>query len=351
MPESNFRHLFFVVMRKYILYVVFLTGLINACDTNSESNKVILNKSIDSLSIPEISNAIRKTPKNAELFMLRAELYFNKMNFDSAINDAVISTRLDSLNAKYFIRLSEFYLTNGKSEDSKLILEKCNRINPNNDDVLVKLGTLYFYVKDYKKATEYLDLAATVNPNNATMFFVRGMIHRDKKDNKAAILNFQKAAENNAEYFEAYMMLGMLFSEAKDSIAIQYYKTASNLNPKDIQPHYNLGMFYQENERYDEALKEYQYILRNLDKSYCYAYFNQGYVNMIYGMDYEEAIKYFDSTLASKPDYVEAVYNKGYCYEKMKNKEKAREFYLQAKNMVTNYQLAIDGLNRLDKKK
>jgi tetratricopeptide (TPR) repeat protein len=72
---------------------------------------------------------------------------------------------------------------------------------------------------------------------------------------------------------------------------------------------------------------------------------------MIYFKQYEKAIAFFDSSLATKPDYVEAVYNKGYCYEKLNKSEKAREFYIQAKNMVTNYQLAIDGLNRLDKKK
>ena len=137
----------------------------------------------------------------------------------------------------------------------------------------------------------------------------------------------------------------------KDSIAIQYYKTARKLNPKDIQPHYNLGMFYQESGKYDQALAEYQYILSNLDKSYSYAYFNQGYIHMIYGADYVTAILYFDSALTSQPDYVEAIYNKGYCYEKLKNIEKARDFYTQAKNMVTNYQLAVDGLNRIDKKK
>jgi tetratricopeptide (TPR) repeat protein len=338
-------------MRNILIIVTALVGFLFSCDSNSESTKAILNKSLDSLSIPEISAEIRKTPKNAELFIRRAELYFYKMLLDSAINDAVISTRLDSLNPKYFIRLSELYLTNGKSEDSKLTLEKCNRINPNNEDVLVKLGTLYFYVKDYKKATEYLDMAAMVNPNCATMFFVRGMIHRDKKDNKAAILNFQKATENNSDYYEAYMMLGMLFSEMKDSIAIQYYKTASNLNPTDVQPHYNLGMYYQDNGKYDQALFEYQYILKNLDKSNSYAYFNQGYIHMIYGTDYATSIQYFDSAIAAKPDYVEAIYNKGYCYEKLKNFEKARNFYNQAKDLVTNYQLAVDGLNRIDKKK
>jgi len=337
-------------LRKVILIFVITIGLFSACNSGSESTKIVLNKPLDSLTIQEISSEIRKNPRNSELFIRRAELYFSKFLIDSGINDALIATRLDSLKPENFIRLSEMYLTKGRSEDAKLTLEKCNRINAGNVNVLVKIATIYFYVKDYKKADEYLDMAAQVEPHNANMFFVRGMLHRDKKENKLAILNFQKAAENNPEYYEAYMMLGLIFSEMNDTIAIQYYHTACNLNPKEIQPHYNLGMFYQENDRYNQAFGEYQYILRNLDNSYPYAFFNQGYIYMIYLGEYEKAIQYFDSALAAKPDYVEAIYNKGFCFEKLKKYDKAKEFYNQAKDMVTNYQLAIDGLNRLDKK-
>lgn len=333
-----------------VLSFVFVIVIFLSCGSNNSSVEAILNKPLDSLSIQQITSEIRKNPRNAELFFRRAEIYYNKMQIDSAINDAIISTRLDSLKPINFIKLSEMYLTKGQSEEAKNILEKCNRINPNNDKVLVKIATIYFYVKDYKKANEYLDLAAGANPNNAEMFFIRGMLHREKKENKAAILNFQKATENNPEYYDAFMMLGLINAELKDSITIQYYKTAIRLNPKDAQAYYNLAMFYQENNKLQEALAEYQNIIHNIDKSYISAYFNQGYINMVYLEDYKKAILFFDSTLALKADYVEAVYNKGYCYEQLKNKIKAIEFYEQAKTIIPNFQLAVDGLNRLDKK-
>ncbi len=330
---------------------IIILFIIVGCNSENNNSEKVLNKSFDSLSVSEISMAIRKDPKNAALFMKRAELYATLNKSDSAINDALIATRLDSLNKQYFISLSEMYLVSGHSEESKNILEKCDRINPDNADVLVKIATLYFYVKDYKKATEYLDKTAGIDPRNAQMFFIRGMIHKEKNETNSAIVNFQKATESDPGYYDAYMMLGMLYAGQDDTLAVQYYKTASGLKPKEIQPHYNLGMFFQKYEYLDPALDEYRFILRNIDKSYPYAYFNQGYIYMIYKKEYEKGISYFDSAIAAKPDYVEAVYNKGFCYEKLKQFDKAREFYNRAKDMVTNYQLAIDGLNRLDKKK
>jgi tetratricopeptide (TPR) repeat protein len=337
-------------MKQNIFGITIFLSFLASCGSDPAKTEEILNKSLDSLSISEISTEIRSNPKNADLFMKRAELYYLLNKADSAISDAEIATRLDSLKPDFFIRLSEMCLLSGHSEKAKNCLEKCNRINPGNSDVLVKIATIYFYVKDYKKSVEYLDQAASYNPRDANMFFLRGMIHQQKKEPNAAILNFQKATECNPEFYDAFMMLGLIYGEKNDSVTIQYYQTASKLKPEEIQPHYNLGLFYQDNESFDEAIYEYQYILQNLDKSYPHAFFNQGYIYMIYLKEYDKAISYFDSSLAVKPDYVEAIYNKGFCYEKQKNYIKARELYNQAKEMVTNYQLAIDGLNRLDKK-
>ena len=339
------------MMKNVIGLFVITLFVIAACSSDPEKTDALLNKPLDSLSVSEISNEIRDNPENAKLFMKRAELYYSLNKPDSAINDALLATRLDSLKPEYFIRLSEMCLLSGKSKEAKDYLEKCNRINPDNADVLVKIATIYFYVKDYKKSVEYLDQAAGVNPHDANMFFLRGMIHHQKKEQKAAILNFQKATENNPGFYDAFMMLGLVFGEMNDTVAIQYYRTAISLKPEEIQPHYNLGLLYQDNEDFDQAFKEYQYILRHMNSSYFSAYFNQGYIYMIYLKDYEKAIAYFDSSLASKTDYVEAVYNKGFCFEKMKKYDKARELYNKSKEMVVNYPLAIEGLNRLDKKK
>ena len=333
----------------FLVFALFI--FVWSCNPSVDNSQQIIDKPLDSLSIPVITAEIRKNPENAALFMKRANLYSLQNKIDSAISDALIATRLDSLNALYFISLSEFYIVSGHSEESRILLEKYYRINPDNTEILVKLATLYFYVQDYKKATEYLDKTAMIDPRNAKMFFIKGMIHKEKKETRLAILNFQKATEAFPDYYDAYMMLGMLFSVEADSLTVHYYQTASRIKPEEVQPHYNLGMFFQEYGYFDEAIKEYQYILRNIDKSYPYAYFNQGYISLIFKEEYNKGIAYFDSALAVKPDYVEALYNKGLCYEKLKKYDKAREFYTQSKEMVVNYPLAIEGLNRLDKLK
>lgn len=66
--------------------------------------------------------------------------------------------------------------------------------------------------------------------------------------------------------------------------------------------------------------------------------------------DYGKAMAYFDSVMQLEPQRVEAVYNKGLCYEMMHDYTSARSMYIKAKSIVDNYDLAIKGLNRLDQK-
>ena len=50
-------------------------------------------------------------------------------------------------------------------------------------------------------------------------------------------------------------------------------------------------------------------------------------------------------------NYAEAYYNRGYTYELMNDFDNARKDYKMAMQIKTNYQKAIEGMNRLEKNK
>jgi len=65
--------------------------------------------------------------------------------------------------------------------------------------------------------------------------------------------------------------------------------------------------------------------------------------------NYKHAINSFDSALIYMPEYTDALCNKAFCYEKLGNKAEARKAYKRTLELVPNYEIAILGLNRLDK--
>ena len=63
--------------------------------------------------------------------------------------------------------------------------------------------------------------------------------------------------------------------------------------------------------------------------------------------EFEAAVDYFTRTIEMNHEYVEAYYNRGFAYELLKDVENSRRDYEKVLELYPNYELAIDGLNRI----
>ena len=61
------------------------------------------------------------------------------------------------------------------------------------------------------------------------------------------------------------------------------------------------------------------------------------------------AIESFSKCIELKSNYFQAYHNRGFAYEQKKNYVLARQDYQKALQILPNYQLSVDALNRLDK--
>ena len=143
----------------------------------------------------------------------------------------------------------------------------------------------------------------------------------------------------------------MLSSNQKDTISLDYYRNAIRLQPKNVEPHYNMAMFYQEREMTKQAVNKYNFIIKSVDSTYVNSYFNLAYIYMTYGENVQKSIELFKKSIQLKPNYFEAYNNLAFCYEDLKLYKLASENYKKCLEIMPNYELAIAGLNRLDKKK
>ena len=155
-----------------------------------------------------------------------------------------------------------------------------------------------------------------------------------------------EAIDRKQDYYDAYIQLGLIYSTANNVLAIDYFNNALNIDPQSVEALYALGMFYQDAGDAENAMTYYNQLLV-IDPQNIYANYNLGYIFLVFVGDYEKAIEYFDYALDLKPDYYEALYNKGYCLELLGEYAAARDAYNEVLEMETNYQRAIDGLNRI----
>jgi tetratricopeptide (TPR) repeat protein len=335
-------------MKYYFLFLVFV--VLYSCHHNTVFKQSVPNITSglnDSVLIDSLSQLINQNQQNAALYGQRAYLQFKTGNLPDALADYLIANRLDSLNAQYYCHLSDIYLQLGKSEITRDLLFKANRLIPKNVEVLYRLGCLYFYVQDYKKAGQFLDEAVAVDPYFAPTYFTRGLLFKEKGDSDKAIENLQFAVERQPEYFDAYMQLGLLYAAKSDSLALAYYRNAININPQSYEAFYGIAMFYQDNGNPEKALEIYRQMIKQITHPLSGIYYNMGYVEMEYFADYQRAIERYDSAIILKPDYKEAFCNRAFCYYQLHKTEKARADYQQAIIIDSAYQPALEGLKML----
>lgn len=324
---------------------LFLFALIS-CNNNKPENINLNSLSADSLTV-----LINKWPNNAMLYYKRGLQYAQSNNYNSALTDFNKSIQLDSLTVDYYIAPADIFLNIGKSEITRQLLLKANRLIPNNAQVLYRLGSLYFYVNDYKKAHQYLNSAIEADKFFAPAYFSRALVYRETGDTALAITNLQVAVERDPQYYSAYLVLASIYANQNNPVAIDYYNNALNIEPLSYEALYGKAFFYQQNNQVNLANNWYDTILIKLGNDKPYVHYNKGYIDMIYNENYTAAINCFNKAIELKPDYAEAFCNLAFSYEQQLNFTDAKKMYRKALEINPQLQPAIIGLKRVEQKK
>jgi tetratricopeptide (TPR) repeat protein len=238
----------------------------------------------------------------------------------------------------------------GKPQESLDALNRVLQFDDKNADIYLKKAKLYLVMKDYENCAVSVEKTLEIDPDKADAFFLKGMalMENDKMD--LAILSFQRAVTIDQAHFDALMQLGYIWESRDQKMSIEYFKSAVKANPRSTEALYNLGLLYQENDQPEKAIQTYEELIK-VNPGNILAYYNIGYVNLVYLSDYAEGVTFFTKAIELDPEYTDAWYNRGFCYELLKEKEKSKNDYQQVLIIKPNDPKAVEGMNRLDKLK
>jgi tetratricopeptide (TPR) repeat protein len=338
--------------QRFLVYFAFAGTVLLFTQCISEQDKTTQerheNKPVEMLEQLDLLNRkISSEPRNPELFNDRALFYLNNHEYAEAFKDVTKAIELDSTNARYRLTQSDVYLAMGRFQGSVEALERALDLDDKSALALVKLAELSIVFLDYQKALRYIDQALLIDELVPQAYFLRGVVFLENADTIRAIRNFQQAIVVEQEFFDAHVQLGLLYAKARNELAIDYFNNALNIDPGNADVLYNLAMFYQEAGNYDKAIANYNIIIETDPDSFI-AYFNLGFIHLVYLEDYASAIEFFTDAINNRNDYAEAYYNRGLAYELMLNVEASQSDYRKSLEYNPNYEKAIDGLNRID---
>jgi tetratricopeptide (TPR) repeat protein len=221
----------------------------------------------------------------------------------------------------------------GEYEKALQIFKTVVKKQPSSAFALRDVGHAAFHLQDFTTALDYYEKALKIQPNLLGVYFNTGLIHMKRGHVNDAVYYFQETLQRahpltpGAYYsglfhtmesltLQCRLNLGALFkSRGELEKALEQYRMALEMNPKNILALGSMGDCLMTLERHDEAIKVYRKALKflpegeeklNIQNDLGVSYFKKG--------ELEKAIAEFKNILKKNPDHVNAVYNLGQVY-------------------------------------
>jgi tetratricopeptide (TPR) repeat protein len=338
---------------KNCVYIFIALLIFGGCDEtstpekNTESEKEIaapLSKA------EELTLEIRKSPKNAELYYQRSQAYVDDQMFLLALEDINRALKIDSVSSKFHSFKGEIHYFNAKPDKARDSFERAISLDPKNTDALLKLAEIQLLLRNYQDCFNRVNEALRINQQLYKGYFLKGYAYLELGDTSLAVSSIQTAVEINPRFYDGYMTLGDIHAMKGSNLAIEYYNSALESRPGDQEAMYNLGLYLQNSKRLEDAVIVYDRMIE-VDENSVRAWYNRGYILLELQQKPAEAIPFFERAIEIAPQYIDAVYNLGLCYEDIGEIAEARKHYTKALEMNPQYDLAAYGMERLQRLK
>jgi tetratricopeptide (TPR) repeat protein len=191
-----------------------------------------------------------------QTLMDRARSYERQKNYVEAERTYKQALALAPNDAETLKRLGILYQTELKFKDSIDLLQRLLTITPQYPEANFILGLSYFNVKNFPAAIESLQRElGTSQPHPRCRYYLALALDSVARAEEATAQLDRLVAENpkGADADELYL-LALRHRDASQR-AIQMLKT---LDPDAFQLHALLGQIYAEDERYEDAVREYR---------------------------------------------------------------------------------------------
>jgi len=187
----------------------------------------------------DLDSLLSVYPDSVPLLIKRGEECVLDADYESAIADAAKAFRLDSNNLDAR-RLYAEVLTNkmdktvadiaAAQKHYEVVVNK----RPKDLKALVGLASTYRLQQDYDNTFKYVNKALRIDPRYRDAYVLKGSTYLLLGDSKLAKSSYETAVQQDPEFFEAYIMLGSIYQAENNPICIQYYTTARDLKPNDM---------------------------------------------------------------------------------------------------------------------
>lgn len=225
----------------------------------------------------------------------------------------------------------ELYIFEEKFEQAERLLNDLEAIEPNNQEIYIQRAAIFSKVDKHKEAIDSLKVALEYTDDVADVSSLLAMEYLYLDDFDQARLNFAKCLEVDYEdYSSLYNIIYCFDMDEKHEEAVVYLNSYIETNPYCEVAWHQLGRQYIVLERYEEALRAFDYAVV-IDDSFIGGYLEKAKTLEILKR-YEEAIENYSISLELDDPTAFVYLRIGDCFRELGELKKAAEFYKNAVN-------------------
>ena len=330
-----------------LLIWMVIFSVLPSCNSNSKNYKMAHDTTLSG-EVRAWSQKILDDPNRDDYYAERAlVLISNDKNYKLAIEDLETAIKMNPKKGIYQTKLAEAYFGNNQTYKAKEMYLKAIEANPNDAEVLFKTGQFFLFVKKYDEAKRYMNEALKKDESYPKIYFFIAQAFKETQDTAKAIEFYKKAVQIDAGDYDSYLQLGQLLTKQKSPEAIRYLDAAINTNEGIDEAWYARGYYYQLAGNYEKAMGDYQKTI-TINPFHAYAFYNAGYIYFTQ-KNWPLAIRHFELSFKVNDEFEKPVYMIGLTHEAQGKNTEAITFYKRCLQLNPNFELAKEGLKRLEK--
>lgn len=277
--------------------------------------------------ISKLQEAIKLSPEDSMLLTKLAGLYTDTNEYDKAVQIYSKAIELKPNDAFIYISLGSIYETQSKYKEALAAYEKALNIFPEYKYNYLNLANVQYQTKDYKSAIEnYKIFLDTYSQHwEARKSLANSYLAADNPEK--AVVEFENLYINNNEHFDDYANYGVaLFKTGNYEKAVEMLEQAIAKDSNNLKAKTCLALTYQNLEKNDMALAQFESIFKNNDGDLTSVRFD--YANLLADMGKnDEAIEQYKLYISAFPKDAKVYKNAALVYKRNNDLANAISYY------------------------
>jgi tetratricopeptide (TPR) repeat protein len=239
----------------------------------------------------------------------RALSYLKLNDTQSAIKDLDTAILLEGQFVEAYNQKANIFIAEKRYTEAIDSLNKVIELDPEDGSAFIQRGQLYIYLGEKSKALSDFGNAINLEPHNPSFYLYRARAYAELyQDVRKTFADINKAINLDSKNADAYVFRGQCQKAMlNDDVKAQAdFDAAISVDPNHSEAYYERGMLFYEQEKFEEALKDFNKSIEIETEDSRY-YAARALILSLHKKDSDGALNDCDYSLKYDPDNTEAL--------------------------------------------